>query len=129
MQVLAELAAETDYDNFKSEVARHQGKAGTAYEHLLHDVWSVMHKLQETEGLAPITADQIRAAKQELDELDLLACRPDVTPLEVRVKIQSRLDLLLVHPGDEPVQPVVTFPIATPGEGWDVRKPGEFWHG
>jgi hypothetical protein len=46
-QVLAELAEETDYDNFKSEVARHQGKAGCAYEHCLHEVWSVMYKLQK----------------------------------------------------------------------------------
>ncbi len=47
MKVLAALAEETDYDNFKSEVAHHQGKAGAAYEHSLHDVWSVMHKLQK----------------------------------------------------------------------------------
>jgi hypothetical protein len=46
-QVLAGLAEETDYDNFKSEVARHQGKAGSAYAHSLHDVWSVMNKLQK----------------------------------------------------------------------------------
>ena len=45
--VLAGLAEETDYDNFKSEVAHHQGNAGAAYEHSLHDVWSVMHKLQK----------------------------------------------------------------------------------
>ncbi len=47
VQVLAGLAEETDYDNFKSEVARHQGKAGAAYERSLHDVWSVMRKLQK----------------------------------------------------------------------------------
>jgi hypothetical protein len=47
MQVVAELAEETDYDNFKSEVARHQGKARAAYEHALHDVWSVMNRLQK----------------------------------------------------------------------------------
>lgn len=47
MQVLAGLAGETDYDNFKSEVAYHQGKVGAAYEHSLHDVWSVMHRLQK----------------------------------------------------------------------------------
>ena len=47
IKVLAALAEETDYDNFKSEVAHHQGKAGAAYEHSLHDVWSVMHKLQK----------------------------------------------------------------------------------
>lgn len=46
-QVLARLAEETDYYNFKSEVAHHHGKAGTAYEHSLHDVWSVMYKLQK----------------------------------------------------------------------------------
>ena len=48
MQVLSGLAEETDYDNFKSEVAHHQGKAGATYEHSLHDVWSMMHKLQKT---------------------------------------------------------------------------------
>ena len=47
VQVLAGLAEETDYDNFKSEVANHQGVAGAAYEHSLHDVWSVMHNLQK----------------------------------------------------------------------------------
>ena len=31
--VMAELAMNTDYDNFKSEVARHQGHKGAAYEH------------------------------------------------------------------------------------------------
>jgi hypothetical protein len=45
-QVLAGLAEETDYDNFKSEVARHQGRAGADYAHSLHEVWSVMHRLQ-----------------------------------------------------------------------------------
>jgi hypothetical protein len=46
-QVLAALAEETDYDNFKSEVARHQGRAGAAYERSLHEVWSVMRRLQK----------------------------------------------------------------------------------
>ena len=45
-QVVSGLAEETDYDNFKSEVAHYQGKAGAAYERSLHGVWSVMHKLQ-----------------------------------------------------------------------------------
>ena len=47
MQVLAGLVEETDYDNFKSKVARHQGKAGADYEHSLHEVWSVMNRLQK----------------------------------------------------------------------------------
>ncbi len=47
MQVLAALAEETDYDNFKSEVAEHQGRKGAAYEKSLHEVWSVMHRLQK----------------------------------------------------------------------------------
>jgi hypothetical protein len=46
-QVLVGLNDELDYDNFKSEVARHQGTAGAAYEHSLHEVWSVMHRLQK----------------------------------------------------------------------------------
>jgi len=45
-QVLSGLAEETDYDNFKSEVARHQGHAGATYERLLHKVWEVMYRLQ-----------------------------------------------------------------------------------
>ncbi len=46
-RVLSELAEETDYDNFESEVARYQGRAGAAYEHSLHEVWMVMHGLQK----------------------------------------------------------------------------------
>ena len=46
-QVVAGLAEETDYDNFKDEVTRQQGKEGAAYEHSLHEVWSVMHRLQK----------------------------------------------------------------------------------
>jgi len=45
-QVVAKMAEETAYDNFKNEVARHQGRAGSAYEHSLHDVWSAMYRLQ-----------------------------------------------------------------------------------
>jgi hypothetical protein len=45
--VLAALAVETDYDNFKAEVSRHQGREGKAYEKSLHDVWTVMYGLQE----------------------------------------------------------------------------------
>jgi hypothetical protein len=44
--VLAGLAEETGYDNFKAEVARHLGSAGAAYERSLHEVWSVMRALQ-----------------------------------------------------------------------------------
>jgi len=46
LEVLARLGDGIDYDNFKSEVARNLGAAGAAYEHSLHRVWSVMHKLQ-----------------------------------------------------------------------------------
>ena len=44
--VLVGLSEEMEYDNFKSEVARHQGTAGAGYEQALHDVWSVMYQLQ-----------------------------------------------------------------------------------
>ena len=46
-KVLVGLNEEMDYDNFKSEVARHQGGEGAEYEHSLHDVWSVMNRLQK----------------------------------------------------------------------------------
>ncbi len=46
-KVLAALGGDVDYDNFKSEVARFQGRSGAGYEHALHDVWSVMYGLQE----------------------------------------------------------------------------------
>lgn len=45
-QVTAKLAEELDYDNFKAEVGRHQGAAGSRYEHALHTVWEVMYELQ-----------------------------------------------------------------------------------
>lgn len=43
--VAAELTDEIAYDNFKAEVAR--GDAGQSYEAALHDVWSVMNRLQK----------------------------------------------------------------------------------
>ena len=45
MNVLAGLGDDLDYDNFKSAVARHQGH--NHYEDALHEVWSVMHGVQE----------------------------------------------------------------------------------
>lgn len=49
-EVLVGLNKEMDYDNFKSEVARHQSGTGADYEHSLHDVWSVMNRLQRKIG-------------------------------------------------------------------------------
>ena len=45
-QVVVGLTEEVDYDNFKSKVAHHQGSEGADYEHSLHEVWSVMNRLQ-----------------------------------------------------------------------------------
>jgi hypothetical protein len=70
VQVLAGLAEEMDYDNFKSEVANHQGEVGAAYKHGLHGVWSAMHKLQETDGLPTVTAKQIDAILPFLDRFE-----------------------------------------------------------
>ena len=46
-EVVAALTDEIEYGNFKSEVRRHGGKEGEAYEHALHDVWGVMYRLQK----------------------------------------------------------------------------------
>jgi hypothetical protein len=45
-RVLSGLAEEIDYDNFRSEVGRHQRHVGVAYERSLHEILSVMHRLQ-----------------------------------------------------------------------------------
>jgi len=45
--VLLGLNEEMAYDNFKSEVARQQGATGANYEQALHNVWSVMYRLQQ----------------------------------------------------------------------------------
>lgn len=45
--VAAALAEECDYDNFKSAVKHHLGPNGAEYEHRLHQVWDVMHKMQK----------------------------------------------------------------------------------
>jgi hypothetical protein len=45
MQVLAELAGELDYDNFKGEVARFHGRAEADYQDALHKVWEITTRL------------------------------------------------------------------------------------
>lgn len=47
--VMCDLALDLDYDNFKSEVKRFQGKKGAAYESALHRVWGVMYGVQTDE--------------------------------------------------------------------------------
>jgi hypothetical protein len=44
--ILAELAEEQDWSNFKNEAAVYQGKSGTPYARALHDVWEIMYRLQ-----------------------------------------------------------------------------------
>ena len=41
------LTDDIDYDNFKSEVARHDDSSGRSYEHSLHAVWSIMYRFQD----------------------------------------------------------------------------------
>jgi hypothetical protein len=45
-----ELAQEQEWSNFKNEAAKYQGAPGADYERALHDVWSVMNRLQESQG-------------------------------------------------------------------------------
>lgn len=69
-QVLAALAEEIDYDNFKSKVAQHQEDDGGAYEHSLHEVWTVMRTLQKRrKNTSTPTARQIDALLPFLDRL------------------------------------------------------------
>ena len=48
--IVSELAREQEWSNFKNEAARYQGTPGADYVRALHDVWSVMSRLQESEG-------------------------------------------------------------------------------
>jgi len=47
--IIGELAQEQEWSNFKNEAARYQGKSGRGYVAALHEVWGVMHRLQEKE--------------------------------------------------------------------------------
>jgi hypothetical protein len=47
--VLKELAEEQTWSNFKNEAAVHGAETGSTYVNALHDVWSVMFKLQRSE--------------------------------------------------------------------------------
>lgn len=47
--IVGELAQEQEWSNFKDEVAKYQGASGRGYVGALHDVWGVMHRLQEDE--------------------------------------------------------------------------------
>jgi hypothetical protein len=45
--IIGELAQEQEWSNFKNEAAKYQGKSGRGYVDALHEVWAVMHRLQE----------------------------------------------------------------------------------
>ena len=48
-EIMGQLAQEQEWSNFKNEAAKYQGKSGRGYVDALHDVWGVMHRLQEGE--------------------------------------------------------------------------------
>jgi hypothetical protein len=52
-QVLAELASEQEWSNFKNEAADFQGKTGSEYIQALHDVWGIMYSLQNRKHRPP----------------------------------------------------------------------------
>jgi hypothetical protein len=47
--LVAELASEQEWSNFKNEVERFQGTVGSDYSAALHRVWSIMFSLQHSE--------------------------------------------------------------------------------
>ena len=44
--ILAEMAEEQEWSNFKNQTAAHQGKEGASYARALHHVWQIMYRLQ-----------------------------------------------------------------------------------
>lgn len=49
IKIVAELASEQTWSNFKNEAARFGGSGDSDYVHALHEVWSIMNGLQRTE--------------------------------------------------------------------------------
>ena len=49
--IIGELAQEQEWSTFKNEAAKYQGTSGKDYVRALHEVWSVMNELQESEDL------------------------------------------------------------------------------
>ena len=47
--MVGKLAQEQEWSNFKNEATKYQGKSGRGYVAALHEVWGVMHRLQENE--------------------------------------------------------------------------------
>jgi hypothetical protein len=48
--IVSELVTEQEWSNFKSEVDRFQGAAGSDYTSALHRVWEIMSRFQEKES-------------------------------------------------------------------------------
>lgn len=49
LAIIGELAQEQRWSNFKNEAEKYQGRSGKDYVRALHEVWSVMNRLQESE--------------------------------------------------------------------------------
>jgi hypothetical protein len=48
-RIVAELASEQTWSNFKNEAARFGGSGSSDYVHALHEVWATMNDLQRQE--------------------------------------------------------------------------------
>jgi hypothetical protein len=62
-RIVAELAHEQEWSNFKNEATRFQGGKGSAYVDALHEVWSVMMRLQQGSFM-----QSIHGSRSVLDE-------------------------------------------------------------
>jgi hypothetical protein len=49
VRALQGMAEEQEWNNFKNEVTKRQGRDGHAYGSALHDVWEILYLLQESE--------------------------------------------------------------------------------
>ena len=60
ISVISELAREQTWTNFKDEVGRFQQHDGEDYVHVLHQVWSLMKRFQDS----ALPADDSEASHQ-----------------------------------------------------------------
>jgi len=95
---LTQLVTNIDYDNFKNEVQKHQGKARS---HVYHKVWDALWDIQEP--AAPVKSS--------------LAAKIKLKPAYGGVLINAQRQILLCKPQGEFDGYVWTFPKGRPASG------------
>jgi len=131
---LAGLAEETNYKNFKSEVARHQGSAGAAYEDALGRIWSVMRGYRRRLSVIPRRGEPSSATPRTCWRTSIhqvfrfpshVPERPEHLLLILRVILVSRLGIVIVFSTVHSQPPQSSYRLArvTTTTHWSASPP------